>query len=144
MSDQVERTIDVARRSFNRELLSGDYRNAHVNDDQVDRLVDFLDPMPGGTYLDLATGNGDVAFAVAGRQTKAHVVGIDIADLAISRNQTTAREQRYTNVEFLVADGRKIGFPNASFDGITWRYALHHFPQVEKTLADARRVLRPA
>jgi ubiquinone/menaquinone biosynthesis C-methylase UbiE len=64
--------------------------------------------------------------------------------VAISRNQTTARKQGYTNIEFLVADGRNIGFPNASFDGITWRYALHHFPQVETTLADARRVLRPA
>ena len=144
MSDQVECTIDAARRSFNRELLSGDYRDTHGNDDQVDRLVAFLDPTPGGTYLDLATGNGDLAFAVGGHQTRAHVIGIDIADRAISRNQTTAREQGYTNVEFLVADGRKIEFPNASFDGITWRYALHHFPQVETTLADARRVLRPA
>ena len=144
MSNQVDRTIDAARRSFNRELLSEDYRHTHGNNDQVVRLVAFLDPMPGGTYLDLATGNGDLAFAVAGDQTKAHVIGIDIADLAISRNQTTAREQECTNVEFLVADGRKIDFPNASFDGTTWRYALHHFPQVETTLADARRVLRPA
>jgi ubiquinone/menaquinone biosynthesis C-methylase UbiE len=99
--------------------------------------------MPGGTYLDLATGNGDLVFAVAGQQSKAHVIGIDIADLAISRNQTSAREQGYTNVEFLVSDGRMIDFPNASFDGVTWRYALHHFPQVETTLADVRRVLRP-
>lgn len=143
-SDQVDRTIDAARRSFNRELLSGDYRDTHGDNDQVDRLVAFLDPMPGGTYLDLATGNGDLAFAVGGHQTKAHVIGIDIADRAISRNQTTAREQGCTNVEFLVADGRKIDFPNASFDGITWRYALHHFPQLETTLADARRVLKPA
>lgn len=144
MSNRVDRTVDAARRSFNRKLLSRDYRDTHGNNDQVDRLVAFLDPTPGGTYLDLATGNGDLAFAIAGHQTRAHVVGIDIADMAISRNQTTVREQGCTKVEFLVADGRKIDFPNARFDGITWRYALHHFPQVETTLADARRVLRPA
>jgi hypothetical protein len=34
MSDQVERTIDAARHSFNRKLLSGDYRNTHGNNDQ--------------------------------------------------------------------------------------------------------------
>jgi hypothetical protein len=57
------------RRSFNRELLSGHYWDTHGNDDQVDGLVAFLDPVPGGTYLDLATGNGDLAFAVAGHRT---------------------------------------------------------------------------
>ncbi len=144
MTDRVERTIDAARRNFNSELLSADYPRTHGNDDQVDRLVAFLDPRPGGTYLDLATGNGDVAFAVAGRQPEARVIGVDIADRAISRNQTAAKEQGRANVKFLPADGRKIDFPDATFDGIAWRYALHHFPDVEATLAAARRVLRPA
>ncbi len=47
MSDPVERTVDASRRSFNRELLSGDYWDTHGNDDQVDGLVTFLDPVPG-------------------------------------------------------------------------------------------------
>jgi ubiquinone/menaquinone biosynthesis C-methylase UbiE len=144
MTDQVERTIDAARRNFNSELLSADYPRTHGNDDQVKRLVAFLDPRPGGTYLDLATGNGDVAFAVASHHPEARVIGIDIADRAISRNQTVVKEQGRANIEFLLADGRTIDFPDATFDGITWRYALHHFPDVEASLADARRVLRPA
>ena len=114
-------------------MLSADYPRTHGNDDQVDRLVNFLDPQPGGTYLDLATGNGDVAFAVAGHQPEASVIGIDIADRAISRNQTAAKDQGRTSIEFLLADGLKIDFPDATFDGIAWRYALHHFPDVEAT-----------
>ncbi len=144
MTDRVERTIDAARRSFNSELLSADYPRTHGDHDQVDRLVALLDPRPGCTYLDLATGNGDVALAVAGRQPEARVIGIDIADRAISRNQAVAREQARANVEFRLTDGRMIDFPDATFDGMTSRYALHHFPEVEATLADARRVLRPA
>ena len=66
MTDPSERTIDAARRSFNSELLSADYPRTHGDHDHVDRLVALLDPRPGGTYLDLATGNGDVALAVAG------------------------------------------------------------------------------
>ena len=144
MTDRVERTIDAARRNFNSELLSADYPRIHGDDDQVGRLVAFLDPRPGGAYLDLATGNGDIAFAVASRQPKARVIAIDIADRAISRNRTAAKEQGRANIEFLLVDGRKIDFPDATFDGIAWRYALHHFPDVAATLADARRVLRPA
>jgi len=143
MTDPSERTIEAARRSFNEELLSADYPSIHGDDDQVNRLVDFLDPRPGGTYLDLATGNGAVAFAVAGRQPEARVLGIDIADQAISRNREAAQEQARANMEFHLSDGRTFDFPDATLDGITWRYALHHFPDLEATLADARRVLKP-
>ncbi len=64
--------------------------------------------------------------------------------MAVLRNQATAGEQGYANVEFLVADGCTIDFLDASFDGITWRYALHHSAQVEAALAEVGRVLRPA
>jgi ubiquinone/menaquinone biosynthesis C-methylase UbiE len=144
MTDQVKRTIDAARRNFNSELLSADYPGIHGDEDQVNHLVAFLDPRPGGAYLDLATGNGDVAFAVADGQPEARVIGIDIADQAISRNRAAAQERGRANTEFLLTDGRMIDFPNASLDGIACRYALHHFPDVETILNDARRVLRPA
>ncbi len=143
MTDRIERTIEAARQSFNKELLSADYPCVHGNDDQVGRLVAFLDPRPGGTYLDLATGNGAIAFAVAGHQPEARMIGVDIADRAIARNRALALEQAYANVEFLQTNGREIDFPAVTFYGIACRYALHHFPDVEAVLADAQRVLRP-
>lgn len=143
MTDRVQRTIKAARESFNEELLSADYPGIHDNADQVGRLVAYLDPRPGGTYLDLATGNGTVAFAVADHQPEARVIGIDIADDAIARNRASASEKGYANVEFFHTSGRGIDFPAATFDGIVTRYALHHFPNVDVILAEARRVLRP-
>src|SRR3954464_1089484 len=40
------------------------------------RLIDLAAPRPGGRALDLATGTGDLAFALAARG--AHVAGLDI------------------------------------------------------------------
>jgi len=119
MTERAERTIDAARRGFNKELLSADYPHTHRDMHQVDRLVTLLDPRPGATYLDLATGIGDVAFAIADRQPEARVIGIDIADQAILRNQAAVKEQGRGNVEFHLTDGRRIDFPDAAFDGIT-------------------------
>jgi SAM-dependent methyltransferase len=144
MTDRIKDTIQAARHSFNDELLSRDYPHIHGNDDQVKGMIAFLDPLPWGTYLDLATGNGTVAFAMADHQPRARVIGVDIADRAISQNQATAKEQGRAGIEFLLTDGLKIGFPDATFDGITSRYALHHFPDVAATLTDARRVLKPS
>ena len=143
MTDRTDRIIDAARRSFNQELMSADYPLIHGDDDQVGRLIGFLDPKPGCAYLDLATGNGAVAFALAERCGDAHVVGVDIADQAIERNKVMAAKKGYGNLEFRLANGREIDFPAASFDGIACRYAFHHFPNVDGVLADARRVLRP-
>src|SRR6202795_222323 len=40
------------------------------------RLIDLAAPPPGARALDLATGTGDIAFALAGRGSR--VVGLDI------------------------------------------------------------------
>ena len=143
MTDPNERTIEAARLSFNEELLSADYPSIHHDDEAVERLVDWLAPQAGGSYLDLATGAGVMAFAAAAREPAARVIGVDIADAAIARNREAAREQGCANIEFRLMDGRSLDFPDATFDGMTWRYALHHFPDLEHTLADARRVLKP-
>lgn len=143
MTDRIARTIDAARRSFNKELLSADYPDIHDDKEQVSRLVAFLDPRPGGSYLDLATGNGVVAFAIAARQTESRVIGIDIADQAVMRNRKSAAEQGCANIAFHQTDGRALDFPDATFDGVASRYALHHFPDVDATLWDIQRVLKP-
>lgn len=143
MTDRTQRTIDAARRSFNQELLSADYPAVHDDEQQVSGLVAFLDPRPDGAYLDLATGNGAVAFAIAGHRTDARVIGIDIADQAVSRNRATASENAHSSIEFRRTNGREIDFPAATFDGIACRYALHHFPEVDTTLAEVRRTLKP-
>jgi len=55
-----------------------------------------------------------VAFAVAGRQAEARVIGIDIADQAISRNRDAARDQARASMEFHLSDGRTFDFPDTT------------------------------
>ncbi len=143
MVDRAEQIIAASRRSFNSELLSDDYPPIHDDADHVDRLLTMLDPQPGGTYLDLATGNGIVAFAIADRQPEANVLGVDIADQAIANNRSLVGDQKRRTVEFLLTDGVMMDFNTDTFDGIVSRYALHHFPALETTLAECGRVLRP-
>ena len=143
MTDRAQRSIEAARRSFNDELLSADYPRIHGDDRQVARLVEFLAPRPEGRYLDLATGNGTVAFAIAGHQAAPQVVALDIADKAIARNRATARQRGIHNIAFHHTGGRTLDYPDDHFDGIASRYALHHFPDLAATLGDLRRLLKP-
>src|SRR5882672_10070179 len=56
------------------------------------RLIDLAAPRPGARALDLATGTGDLAFALASRGTR--VVGLDITlrmiELARAKRERSA------------------------------------------------------
>lgn len=139
-----QRIIDEARRSFDAALQTPEFDREHADDAQLGLLLDYLAVRPGGRYLDLATGNGYAAFAIAERQPDCRVTGIDIADRAIARNIERAREKGLANADFAVMDGVRLGVPAGAFDGIVCRYALHHMPDLRRTLGDARAALAGA
>src|SRR3954464_12139960 len=88
------------------------------------RLIDLASPRPGARALDLATGTGDLAFALAARG--AHVVGLDVTlrmiELAIAKRAGTSHvAPRSAPVDtvaprFLVGDMQALPFPPRSFD----------------------------
>jgi len=139
-----ERIVAAARKSFDAVLHTPEFERVHGDDAQLALLIDYLGVAPGGRYLDLGTGNGYAAFAIAARQPDCLVTGLDVAPRAIARNAELAREKALGNVAFEVMDGVNLGLPAAAIDGIVCRYALHHLPDLRATLRDAYRALRPA
>lgn len=49
--------------------------------------------------------------------------------------------QKY--LQFISYDGERFPFEDESFDLVVTRYALHHFPEIEKSLMEVSRVLKP-
>jgi ubiquinone/menaquinone biosynthesis C-methylase UbiE len=129
-----QRSIDEARQNFDAVLHTPEFKRVHADDAHLNALIDLLAVTPGGRYLDLGTGNGYVAFGIAGRLADCRVTGIDIADKAIGRNVELAREKGLTNVDFAATDGIRLGVPVNAFDGVICRYALHHLPALRTTL----------
>jgi len=137
-----ERAIDEARQSFDAVLHTPEFKEVHADDAHLNLLIEYLAVTPGGRYLDLGTGNGYVAFAIAGRHRDSTVTGIDIACKAIGKNVDLAREKGLANVDFAAMDGVSLGVPVNAFDGIVCRYALHHLPALRSTLGEIHEALR--
>src|SRR5882672_6416513 len=74
------------------------------------RLIALAAPAPGVRALDLATGTGDIAFALASRG--ARVVGLDITFrmIELARNKSGAGR----TPRFLVGDMLALPFPSSS------------------------------
>ena len=103
------------------------------------RLVAMADARPSTRALDLATGTGDIAFALEARS--AHVVGLDVTFRMIELAR--AKAQQRPAPSFLVGDMHALPFAADSFDLVTTGYGLRNVPNLATALDEASRVLRP-
>ena len=109
------------------------------------RLVRAVHDAQPSAVLDLATGSGDVAFALAdGLPPGVQVAGMDFCqpmlDEAVKKR---AANGRWADIEFLPGDGMALPLPDASFDAITVSFGLRNMADRPKALSEMRRVLRP-
>src|SRR5438045_3534338 len=87
------------------------------------RLIDLAAPRPAMRALDLATGTGDIAFALTEARVK--TVGLDITTrmIELARIKASGRARRPA---FLVGDMLALPFPDNSFDIVTAGYGLRN------------------
>lgn len=104
-------------------------------------LIDRAAPTPEDVALDVATGTGNTALALAPHV--AHVTGLDLADGMLAHARDRARREGVVNADFLVGSAEDMPFPDASFTLVTSRHAPHHFRDLPRFLAEAWRVLKP-
>jgi ubiquinone/menaquinone biosynthesis C-methylase UbiE len=129
-----------AKRFFAEHAQDYSRSQSHAQGADLGALIGALKPKKSEVALDVATGTGFTAVALAG--AVGHVTGIDVTDEMLVQAGRLARETGRTNVRFELGDALKIGYPNSSFDIVTTRRATHHFENVPRFLREARRVLR--
>jgi demethylmenaquinone methyltransferase/2-methoxy-6-polyprenyl-1,4-benzoquinol methylase len=112
-----------------------------------ERLVDQAAGIAGARALDLATGTGDIAFALADRG--AHVIGLDITVRMIELARAKPRAERQGRADppgrarFLVGDMSALPFAAEAFDLVTTGYGLRNVPDLALAISEIHRVLRP-
>lgn len=94
--------------------------------------------------LDLATGTGDLAVALARRIPEARVTGLDMSAemLAVGR-QKVARKGLSDRIRLVEGDAEHLPFSDASFDAVTIAFGIRNFGDMDAGLREAVRVLRP-
>lgn len=111
----------------------------HRSGPSLAKLVEYCEPRGSDKVLDVATGTGHTALALA-RQV-AEVIGIDLAERMLEQARLLAQEQRINNVRFLAASAEHIPFQDRTFDLITSRLAPHHFEDGLEFLIEVKRLL---
>lgn len=113
----------------------------HARGESLGRLIELTAPRPHWRALDVATGAGHVALALAPRV--AHVAAADRTREMLDEAMALAVERGIVNIEPKLARAEALPFPDASFDLVTCRIAPHHFDDIPGFVAEVARVLRP-
>ncbi|MDP2939637.1 MAG: class I SAM-dependent methyltransferase [Candidatus Omnitrophota bacterium] len=88
----------------------------------------------GKCLLDIGCGTGVLTSQFSKLGAKA--IGVDISAISIA----TARKQNQAT--YLVCDAESLCFKDNAFDIVTFCAVLHHFPNLEKVIWEAFRVLK--
>ena len=113
----------------------------HAEGEDLARIVALAGATPQTSVLDVATGGGHTALALA--RVAGHVTATDLTPAMLAAAEAHLRGAGITNATFRVADAQALPFADGSFDIVTCRIAPHHFPRPDAFAREARRVLRP-
>jgi len=104
------------------------------------QAVRQLDLMSAPRVLDLGAGTGDLAFEVLKRQPEARLVALDFTPEMMDLGR---RRPQGSRVHWVVGDAARLPFAAAAFDGIVSGFLLRNVPDIDRVLAEERRVARP-
>ncbi len=113
----------------------------HARGTDLARLVSILSPAERWVVLDVGTGAGHAALAVA--PLVARVTAVDISAKMLAVTDRLRAERGLTNLETIQVDGRTLPFASARFDGAISRFSAHHWADPDQVIAELHRVLRP-
>jgi len=99
-------------------------------------LVERCALAPGLRALDLCTGTGDVARALA--RTGAEVIGLDA-----SGEMLAAARARADGLTYVRGDALALPFPDGTFDAVTIAFGNRNVASLERLYAEMRRVAKP-
>ncbi|MCG8584141.1 MAG: class I SAM-dependent methyltransferase [Pirellulales bacterium] len=114
--------------------------DVHARGESLGVLLEMVAPESQWRALDVATGAGHTALAIAPHV--ANVCATDLTPGMVATVERLAAERGIENLESRVADAEALPFDDASFDLVTCRLAFHHFPQPERAARQFARVLR--
>lgn len=103
------------------------------------RAVELAAVGPGSRVLDVATGTGDLALALADAVAPGgEVVGCDFSDEMLVRARAKAPQLR-----FEWADALALPYATSEFDAATVGFGARNFADLDRGLAEMARVVRP-
>lgn len=104
-------------------------------------LVEFTNVPDTGRVLDVGSGTGSLAFAIAERRSRCHVLGIDPSKEYVA--YANSKNPFPDRVGFEIGDAQELHFPDSMFQASLSLLVFNFIPDPSKALHEVRRVTTP-
>jgi ubiquinone/menaquinone biosynthesis C-methylase UbiE len=121
------------RRQFDGLAPEWDSRRSEDAVAPLEAALERIDPPPRDV-LDLGTGTGLGAFAIARKFPDADVVGVDLATEMVERARANTPPELEASVRFEVADASRLGYDDGAFDLVTLANMIPFFDELARVL----------
>lgn len=120
----------------------------HLLSMNVDRLwrrrtVRIVAGQSPAAVLDVATGTGDLALALARKLPGARICGVDLSAEMLKVAAEKLAGKGFPQIELSQGDAEHLDFGDATFDAVTVAFGVRNFEDIPAGLREMHRVLRP-
>jgi len=127
---------------YNQYDLMNDFMSLGIHRLWKKNLINMMNPSSNQKLIDVACGTGDIAKFFLNRVNKSsHITCVDPNKGMIKK----AKEKlnKFKNLRWIVAPAEKLPFKNNSFDIYTISFGLRNTKNLDYSLSEAYRVLKP-
>lgn len=104
----------------------------------MEKLVNYFQGEKVTSILDVGTGSGDFIEVLKDVFPEAKITGVDTDTESL--HEAT---KKYPDVSFIEMSALKLEFADYSFDVASISMALHHLPDIQTSLKEMQRVVKP-
>jgi ubiquinone/menaquinone biosynthesis C-methylase UbiE len=134
-------TVELVQKQFSAHAQNYVTSADHAQGESLARLLALLPFAPEWRALDIATGGGHTALAVA--PFVREVVASDVTVEMLVAAQRFIQSRGVSNVTYRQAEASELPFGEGEFELVTCRLAAHHFLRAAQFVRESARVLRP-
>ncbi|THE13261.1 class I SAM-dependent methyltransferase [Bacillus timonensis] len=128
------------KKQFGRSAASYVTSEGHRKGGDLETLIALADANGTELALDIATGGGHTANALAPLVEK--VTAFDLTPEMLAAAEKFIKGNGHLNVEFVEGDAENLPFSDQTFDIVSCRIAPHHFPNITSFVSEVSRVLK--
>ena len=105
-------------------------------------FIHWLNPQENTSLVDVASGTGDIAKLYLNKiNYNGHVCCVDVNKEMLNLNKKKFKKN--SNIKWFCNNAEKLPFKNNSFDYYTISFGIRNVSNIDKTLKEAYRVLKP-
>ena len=142
IQDKAKLVNSVFSEVYDKYDLMNDVMSLGIHRIWKDKFVDWMNPSQNSSLIDVASGTGDIAKLFSKRNNNSSpITCIEPNTRMLEEGKENLKE--FKNIKWIKAPAEKLPLEDNIFDFYTISYGIRNVTDINKTLSEAFRVLKP-